>query len=111
MAHIEQEHESWGHGRPIHVLRRGQEIDCAAVELSPLIEIDSLSRFVRLCIVVTLCLVVEAAEITDPSRPIVDELDEGVHVGSALATPHNWFLVEVCCGYFLTRGQFAIWLD
>lgn len=107
MAHVEQEDKRWGHGWPIHVLRRGQEIDRAAVELRPLIEIDPLSHLVCLRIVVTLGLVVQAAEIADPSRPIVDELNEGVHVGSALATPHDRFLVEVRCGDFLTGGKFA----
>lgn len=66
-----------------------------------------LSLWVHLAIVVALRGVIDATEVANPARPIVNELDERVHVRSALLTPNDWLLVEVYCGYIFPRRQLS----
>ena len=42
-----------------------------------------------------LSVVVNLAEITDPSATIVDKSDERVHISAAFSTPHNCSVIEV----------------
>lgn len=69
------------------------------------------SLLVQLREVIGFCNVVKAAEIANPTLSIVNELDKGIDVGSALAASHEGLLVESGRRHLLPARQLSKRLD
>lgn len=108
LGDIENENESGRHWWAIHVLGRSDEIDASAVKLGARVVVYALPcRLVDRGIIVSLSDVVEAAEVANPLRSVVNEAHEWIDVGTTISAAHDWLLVETSSGHFLTRGQRA----
>jgi hypothetical protein len=100
LTHIKQKNISRGHRRPIHILVRCNKIGRPIDELRAFVEIYTIIVCVSWRIVILLSVVYILAKITAPFLPIIAELNEGVNVGSAVNTSHNWLIIKAAAWYF-----------
>lgn len=65
------------------------------MEFWSLTDVNSCSFLVQRRVVVRFSIVVNLAEVADPSAAIVDKLDEWIYVGTTFFASHNCLVIKV----------------
>jgi len=61
-----------------------------------LVDVSSFSIGVEWRVVVRLSVVIDLAEVANPPASVVNELNEGIRIGTTFLTANNCLLIEVC---------------
>lgn len=99
--YIEDEYESWGHWRSVHIVLWGQKVYWSILEFFPLVNIVPHSLQSKRGVIIVVNIVWALAKVANPSCSTICESNKWIDIGSAIFASDYWILTKWNRRYWL----------